>query len=295
MSTGAKVFLAVAVVILVIAAAWAVDIWGNPAPAEPAVAQSESVELAAGEMTNVAAFWTCSGDIEVNGEKLYDSNADTALVVYFENPGSVYAQWGAICTEGDHRDELNAQKVSEGYVADVQVWRTAAAPTMTALPPGATVTPTLAITATATVTSTVTPVRLPTPYESEGGLPTSETFWVFDVAPHEVEVVTAGPASIAGINLLGGVNRGSVILLLPDPTGAKVVRYTVTGLLPGSNWHGAYDFGHPPTDAEVATLANDRVAAMQGQPNCTSGSGCTTVDILIVGPGPVAVAQTVVP
>lgn len=293
---GKKVLAATVVVILIAVGLWAADIWSNPAPSQPAAAQgSETVKLAIGEMTNVAAFWTCSGDIEVNGEKLYDSNADTALIVYLESPASVYAQWGATCVKGDHRDEMREQIVAKGRIPDVQVWRLSASPTDTAPSLGATITPTATVTATATVTPTAVLVRLPPPYESEGGLPTSETSWTFDVAPHEVEVLTAGPASIAGVNLPGGENRGSVILLLPDPTGAKVVRYTVTNLLPGSNWHGAYDLGHPPSDAEVAALVQDRVRAMQGWPNCTDGNGCATVDVLVVGSGPRVIMQTTVP
>ena len=119
------------------------------------------------------------------------------------------------------------------------------------------------------------------PYESEGGIPYSGTSWTADVAPGEVEVLTSGPAEIAGVKLPGGENRGSVIVLLPS---SKAISYTVTGLVTGANWHGAYNFGREITEADWRALADDRVAAMKAAPNCTSGKGCLVVDVLVVGP-----------
>jgi len=118
-------------------------------------------------------------------------------------------------------------------------------------------------------------------YESEGGIPYNGTDWNLDVAPDEIEVLTSGPATVAGVKLPGGTNRGSVIVFLP--ASSEVVRYTATGLLPGSNWHGAYR----PLVADEAMwrrIAEDRVQAMMVAPNCTPGKGCKVVDVLVVGP-----------
>ena len=131
------------------------------------------------------------------------------------------------------------------------------------------------------------------PYDSAGGIPYNGTSWNVDVAPDELEVFTAGPASIAGVNLPGGIDRGSIIILLP---GLEVVHYEVTGVIPGSNWHGSYRplSGDPAGEATWRALANDRVAAMQTSPNCTPGKGCTVIDVLVVGPDNKIVAQWVV-
>lgn len=131
------------------------------------------------------------------------------------------------------------------------------------------------------------------PYDSAGGIPYNGTSWNVDVAPDELEVFTAGPASIAGINLPGGIERGSIIILLP---GTEVIHYEVTGVIAGSNWHGSYRpiGGNPSAEATWLSLANDRVAAMQTAPNCTPGKGCIVIDVLVVGPGNIVVAQWVV-
>lgn len=130
-------------------------------------------------------------------------------------------------------------------------------------------------------------------YESEGGIPYEGANWAADVAPDEIEVLTGGPAKIAGISLPGGVDRGSVILLLP---GDEVISYTVTELVTGANWHGSYrPIANPTAESTWRALANDRVAAMQQAPNCTPGTGCTTVDVLVIGPGPTVVTQWVQP
>lgn len=117
-----------------------------------------------------------------------------------------------------------------------------------------------------------------TPYESEGGIPFSGTVWNADVAPDEIEVLTAGPLTVAGVSLPGGEKRGSVLILLPD---TKVVSYEVTGLVAGANWHASYR----PTKVDEATwrsLINDRVIAMQQAPNCHPGTGCITIDVLVI-------------
>lgn len=143
--------------------------------------------------------------------------------------------------------------------------------------------------APAVVQSDPAPVENFTPYESEGGVPFSGSEWNADVAPDEIEVLTAGPLTIAGVSLKGGETRGSVLILLP---GTKVVTYKVTNLLSGSNWHASYR----PLSANETTwraLAADRVAAMQLSPNCTPGKGCLVVDVLVIGPAGVVAQWTV--
>lgn len=121
------------------------------------------------------------------------------------------------------------------------------------------------------------------PYDSAGGIPYNGTAWNVDVAPDELEIFTAGPACIAGVCLPGGETRGSIIILLP---GAQVIHYEVTGVIAGSNWHGSYrPLGDPTVEATWRSLALDRIAAMQKAPNCTPGTGCLTIDVLVVGPG----------
>jgi len=131
-----------------------------------------------------------------------------------------------------------------------------------------------------------------TPYESEGGVSYNGTTWSVDVAPDEIEVLTAGPATIAGVSLPGGVERGSIIILLP---GSEVIHYEVSGLIAGSNWHGSYrPVGDPTIETTWRSLAEDRIKAMQIAPNCTSGKGCVTIDVLVIGPGNKVVAQWVI-
>jgi len=123
---------------------------------------------------------------------------------------------------------------------------------------------------------------IPEPYESEGGLPTSESIWIFDVSPNEIEVLSGGPASINGVDLPGGANpdRGSVIIMLPADN--KVISYKVTSLVPGANWHGSYKYGRVPTEADWQALRDDRIQAMFTEPNGSLGKGCKLVDVLVV-------------
>jgi len=129
---------------------------------------------------------------------------------------------------------------------------------------------------------------LPEPYESEGGVPYTGVTWTTDVAPKEIEVYTCGPARVAGVELSGGENRGSVIIVLPS---TKVVHYTIADVIAGSGWHGAYSFEHQPSETDWQALVNNRVAAMKKAPNCAAGNGCSIVDILVIGPGPLVVDQ----
>ncbi len=119
-------------------------------------------------------------------------------------------------------------------------------------------------------------------HENEGGIPYSGDTFNVDVAPDEIEVLTAGPAEAAGVKLPGGELRGSLIIMLPDTEGKVVVRYTITGLVPGSNWHGSY---RPLVSPGLIwkTLVDDRVAAMFNElNNCSLGIGCDTVDVLVI-------------
>jgi len=124
---------------------------------------------------------------------------------------------------------------------------------------------------------------VPDPYESEGGLPTSDSSWSFDVQPKEIEVVTGGPGMINNVKLPGGENpdRGFVIIMLPS---TETIRYEVTELWPGSNWHGAYKYGRTPTEADWRALKDNRVTAMMDPEigNGKSGKGCSIVDVVVV-------------
>lgn len=118
-------------------------------------------------------------------------------------------------------------------------------------------------------------------YENEGGIPFNGTSISLDVSPKEVEVVTGGPMTINGRALPGGTDRGSVVIFLP---GSSVTSYKATEVVSGSNWHGSYSFGRTPTEVDWRALAEDRIAAMKQSPNCSTGKGCQTIDVLIVGP-----------
>lgn len=118
-------------------------------------------------------------------------------------------------------------------------------------------------------------------YESEGGIPYEGSVFNTDVAPDEMEVLTGGPADMFGVHLPGGEDRGTIIIMLPDSEGKVVVRYTVNGLLPGSNWHGSI---RPLVNPDLIwqSIADDRILAMQATPNCSHGTGCKTIDVLVV-------------
>lgn len=136
---------------------------------------------------------------------------------------------------------------------------------------------------TVEVSTAIAEGTIPDPYESEGGLPTSSTSWSFDVFPEEIEVVTGGPGMINNVKLPGGENpdRGFVIIMLPS---TETIRYEITELCPGSNWHGAYKYGRNPTQVDWQTLGNDRVSAMMDPEigNGKSGKGCAIVDFVVV-------------
>ncbi len=120
-------------------------------------------------------------------------------------------------------------------------------------------------------------------FESEGGIPFNGTNVAFDVAPDEIEVFTAGPVSVNGIMLSGGATRGSIVIFLPDPT--MVVHYEATNVIAGSNWHGSYRPQTDPTAQSTwSSLVNFTVNNMRLAPNCSYGTGCTTIDVLIISP-----------
>lgn len=201
----------------------------------------------------------------------------------------VVAVWGVFFQKTVEFKEIQVpEEAPEVVVAEAEE-PTPVPPTATSIPMIAPAPTPMLVLPTSTL---VPPSSGLVPYEQEGGIPWSGAAWSADVAPDEIEVLTAGPANIAGVSLPGGVDRGSVIVFLPDPK--KVVQYTVTGLVTGANWHGSYrPLTDPTTESTWRILANDRVAAMQEAPNCTSGLGCAIVDVLVVGPEGV-VAQWVV-
>ena len=54
-------------------------------------------------MRQVQADMTCSGDVLVNGERWFDSDASTALVICFRQPAEVRGPYGFSCEPGDQR------------------------------------------------------------------------------------------------------------------------------------------------------------------------------------------------
>lgn len=135
---------------------------------------------------------------------------------------------------------------------------------------------------------------VPKPYEKEGGLPTSGTTWTFDVFPKEIEVLTGGPGMINGVKLPGGDNpdRGFVIIMLPS---TDTIRYEVTELWPGSNWHAAYKYGRIPTEADWRALLDQRTVAMfdPKEGNGAHGQGVWILDQVVVRGNEVIFQQTV--
>jgi hypothetical protein len=92
------------------------------------VENGQAVSLSSGETKNVPAGTIISGDVEVNGQVLYDNNENTALVVKLLNGGSVRAPWGASGLENipgnvlDQKAEEIAQQIRNTRPGvDVQV------------------------------------------------------------------------------------------------------------------------------------------------------------------------------
>lgn len=84
--------------------------------------------------------------------------------------------------------------------------------------------------------------------------------------------MTAGTIEVVGVALPGGKDRASVVILLPATT------YSVTQLNPGWNWHGAF------YASEWEPLVEVLVAQQRIPGTCSDGDGCSTVDVLVVGP-----------
>ena len=84
------------------------------APPVPGVALPFSA--APQESRQVPADMTCSGDVVVNGERWFDSDAATALIVYFQQPAQVLGPWGFSCMPGDQRsEECSRKRQYEGF------------------------------------------------------------------------------------------------------------------------------------------------------------------------------------
>lgn len=94
------------------------------------------------------------------------------------------------------------------------------------------------------------------------------------VGEGEIHAMTAGTICVASMCLPGGTDRGSVVIFLPSAV------YNVTGLNPTYNWHGAYY-----ADPSQWEIIADQLAGEQKIPGtCSDGDGCSTVDVVIVGP-----------
>jgi hypothetical protein len=97
-------------------------------PSSTETKDGQAIYFNAGEIKNVPAGTIISGDVEVNGQVLYDNNENTALVVKLLNGGSVRAPWGASGLENipgnvlDQKAEEIAQQIRNTRPGvDVQV------------------------------------------------------------------------------------------------------------------------------------------------------------------------------
>jgi len=72
------------------------------------VADLCDVSLPKGTTATVPGGCVISGDVEVNGEPLYDSAQDTGLVVIVESDVEVFAPYGASVTNADSQDVVDA-------------------------------------------------------------------------------------------------------------------------------------------------------------------------------------------
>lgn len=87
----------------------------TPTPKEPGCpSEFGDHPLKKEQSWQVPDCWTCLGDIEVEGEKLYDNIAETGLVVYFSEGAEIYAPWGANCISGDRRAEKKVEALASG-------------------------------------------------------------------------------------------------------------------------------------------------------------------------------------
>ncbi len=58
---------------------------------------ANSHQISSGGNWQVPVGWSCSGDISVDGQVLYDNDGSTKLVVFFAVSGKAVAPWGASC------------------------------------------------------------------------------------------------------------------------------------------------------------------------------------------------------
>jgi hypothetical protein len=85
-------------------------------PPAPAAGVLIPFSVPAGGTRQVPAGITCAGDVIVNGERWYDSDASTALVIYFQQAAQVTGPYGFSCAPGDLRTEECGRKVQyEGF------------------------------------------------------------------------------------------------------------------------------------------------------------------------------------
>ena len=99
------------------------------------------------------------------------------------------------------------------------------------------------------------------------------------VLPGTIGVITSGPICIEDECLPGGINRGSVTILMPKM--GEPMTYAVE-VLPYSNWYGSYAVSEI-DEAAALQVAAKHVELMKLSPNCTDGKGCDLIDIAIAG------------
>lgn len=184
----------------------------------------------------------------------------------------------------------NIEELKESSAAKTTAAETTATTTIE------TTTETTAATETTVSNEAITPEGIvPVPYETEGGLPTSGTTWAFDVISKETEVLTGGVGMINGAKLPGGDNpdRGFVIIMLPSTN--TTIRYEVSELWPGSNWHASYKYGRIPTKVDWQALLDQRTNAMfdPKEGNGTHGEGVWILDQIVVQGTNIIFQQTV--
>lgn len=110
--------------------------------------------------------------------------------------------------------------------------------------------------------------------DGESHVPKDSTTIQGYVPTGQIHAITGGTARVKDISLPGGVDRGSVIILLPEWS------YTVEGLNPNYNWRGMFKLASDDWKALAKVLA-----AQQMIPGtCSDGDGCSTIDVLAVGP-----------
>jgi hypothetical protein len=114
--------------------------------------------------------------------------------------------------------------------------------------------------------------------QSSGGVPAQgQSSLAFTLAPNQLAAVTGGPLAFRSYHFPGGVERGTVILFVG---GNQSTQLSLTGLLPKANWLGIFQ-ADVPTKA-WPSLLEDRISAMKQPPNCTNGTGCRLVDVLVI-------------